>query len=228
MNVIDKIKALRRLSQNRSATPAEAASAAARIQELLLKHKLNESELGDDNDGIEWWPDPIWVGLRRSPWRTSLATGIAAANACRILHGTTNGGIRRMTVVGKKSDAEAVRYLYTYLERELERHCKKHLEKTSRDQTSAHLRASSFRLGFADTISRRLREQQASMCAAAESQGMHTGLVRIQRDEDAVQKWVAEKGLQVSKQKVFTIDAGSWRKGCENGATIDIRRAIGG
>jgi len=228
MNVIDKVKALRRLSENKSATPAEAASAAARVQELMLKHKLSEAQVRDAREGVEWWPEPLWVGKKRSPWRSILATGVAHANGCRILHGVLPGTPRRLTIIGKQSDAEVVRYLYAYLEREIERHCKLFLEKTSDSRTGSRLRAASFRVGFAETVARRLVEERTRAKAEAASHGTSAALMRLDQDEADVQVWVANKGLSSVKPKIAMVDASAWRSGCERGAAVAIRSAIAG
>lgn len=228
MDVIDKVKALKRLAENKSATPAEAASAAARVQELMLKHKLSDDQICDENEGVEWWPEPLWVGKNRSPWRSVLAIGIAQANACRVLHGVLPMGPRRLTIVGKKGDAEVVRHLYAYLEREIERHCKAFLAKTAETPTSARLRAASFRIGFAETVSRRLAEERARAKAEAENHGKSTGLIRLDRDEADIQRWVETKGLNTTKPRTTMVDAEAWRQGCERGAAVAIRSAIAG
>ncbi|NBT35513.1 MAG: DUF2786 domain-containing protein [Betaproteobacteria bacterium] len=228
MNVIDKIRCLRRLSENKSATPAEAANAAARVQELMLKHKLTAADVGEDEEDVTWWPEPLWTGKNRSPWRSVLAIGIATANACRILHGAAPGAARKMTVVGKKSDAEVVRYLYAFLEREIERHCKEFLDKSSESAPgSAKMRAKSFRLGFAETVSRRLREERTKAKAeAATSTTMERGLIRLDQDEAAIQKWIENKGLTSTKPKSVSVDSASWKAGCARGASIPIRSAL--
>lgn len=228
MTVIDKIKALRRLSENKSATPAEAASAAARVQELMLKHKLTEAEVGPTDEGVEWWPEPLWTGKRRCAWRSVLAIGVANANSCRILHGALPKGPRRMTIVGRKGDAEVVRYLYGYLEREIERHCKLHLEKDSPGGSSPRFRAASFRLGFAETLARRLAEERQRVRAEASDQRQEKGLMRLDQDEVDIQAWIANKGLTTATPRKVMVDATSWKQGCERGAAVAIRTALAG
>ncbi|NCA18102.1 MAG: hypothetical protein EBS90_13860, partial [Betaproteobacteria bacterium] len=179
-------------------------------------------------EDVTWWPEPLWTGKNRSPWRSVLAIGIATANACRILHGAAPGAARKMTVVGKKSDAEVVRYLYAFLEREIERHCKEFLDKSSESAPgSAKMRAKSFRLGFAETVSRRLREERTKAKAeAATSTTMERGLIRLDQDEAAIQKWIENKGLTSTKPKSVSVDSASWKAGCARGASIPIRSAL--
>lgn len=226
MNVIDKIQALKRLSENASATPAEAASAAARIQELLIKHKLSEADIGlGDEEEIKRHEDPLWQSKNYSRWRSALASGIAHLNACRVLRSKTNSGTK-FSIVGKATDVEVVRHLFAYVVREIERHARTYLSVSS-GRPNAKMRGSSYRLGFVDSVLSKLEAQKNQTRAEAEANGQSRGLIRLDQDDAAIEAWVkAQSHLKHVTPKAVGVESNSFREGQLDGSKLAIRSAL--
>jgi hypothetical protein len=229
MTPLDKIQALKRLSENKSATPAEAANAAARVQELMLKHKITEADLGVDDDGeeVSWFKDdPLHVSKRESTWRTMLAVGIANVNGCKCMTGVLPGGVRRITLVGRSSDVEVAKYLYAYLEREIDSLAKSHLASNG-GLTSALMRGKSFRLGAVNVVISRLTEQKHEVEEEARSQGQSSALTVIDKHDLDVQAWVDKHATSKRVVTNDAVDTASWHAGRAAANGIALRQAIG-
>jgi hypothetical protein len=122
MNIIDRIKKLHALAERNSSTE-EAASAAAKIQELCFKHNLELEEIvnaGGDQNAPHVRFDYLMPETTRTDvgWKRTLFGGIAKANFCQPVYipGTT-----QMAVVGQKHNFDAVVYTFEYLTREIQR-----------------------------------------------------------------------------------------------------------
>jgi hypothetical protein len=204
--VLDRIKKLLALAADAS-NEHEAALAAARAQELLLRHQLSESDLpNDQQEPIGEHPLTAEEGEhpdkwgRIEPWRMSLAVEIAEALNCVVLAIRT---ARRRTaanlkIAGRRSDCEAATYLYRYLAREVNRLADAWWEErlagarelsgkpkgvVPRDKVLRY--KTSFRVGAIATIGRRLKEARAVVGA----ESSQTGLVLASRLL-AVNQWV--------------------------------------
>jgi hypothetical protein len=234
MNALDKIQALKRLSENKSATPAEAANAAARVQELMLKHKITEADLGveDSAEEVTWFKDdPLHVSKRESTWRLMLAIGIANVNGCKCMTGFVPGGVRRTTLVGRASDVEVVKYIYAYLEREIDALAKSHLASYSKPPyLLAHtslMRGKSFRLGAVNVIISRLKEQKEQVEQEARTQGQSSALAVIDNREAGVQAWVDRHAKEKRVITNDSVDTASWHAGKAAANSIALHRALG-
>ena len=121
--ILDRVRKLLALSESDNAH--EAAQAARMAQELLAKHDLDAAMI-DAQESDE--PDEEFVNFgekgaplegryqRLATWRTLLGTHLARANGCfPYLAGS------KLNLVGRPSDGEKVRYLYTYFAHEVER-----------------------------------------------------------------------------------------------------------
>ena len=114
--IVRRVQKLLALAQ--STNPHEAASAAAKAQELLLAHKLSMSELAAAEREAE---DPMVndsreMGMRATKWKLSLAGTVARAYSCRFcfMSGTRDRKAK-MFFVGRKNDVEVAWYMYGYL-----------------------------------------------------------------------------------------------------------------
>lgn len=230
MSVLDKIQSLKRLSENKSATPAEAANAAARVQELMLKHQISEADLGVEED-VEWNKDPIYSGVRPSAWRSFLATGIASLNGCRVLRGTFPNGSYRATLVGRKGDVEQVRYLFEFVSREIERlwaRYRKTMEYATRPGVSGRTAGNSYRLGAVQVVLDRLKAQKDATTSEAAAAGQSGALVRLDERDAAVQAWLAKHApdRHQTPPKAIAVDTMAWQAGRRDGATITTVAAV--
>ena len=226
MSIVDKILALRRLSENKSATPAEAANAAARVQELMVKHQITEATLGTSEQSVEWDRDPIFASKKSCKWRTSLAVGVAKVNACRAMRAVKPDGSIHITIVGRASDIEVVRYMYAFIESTIDRLAKEYLKSSDRPNGSGMRLGNSYRLGFVIRIIARLEEQKPTTIAEAREAGQTVALVRVDERDLAVQEWVAKHAPRKHESKQTWIDKHSWAVGTRAADSIAIHSAI--
>ncbi len=181
-NIVSKVQKLLRLSTANN-NAEEAASAAAKAQELIDQHNLSAAMLALDSEPVNGIDDepvidfhqagsPLDQQKQQQRWRATLASVVARLNGCRIYF---KGG--SIALVGRPTDAETVRYLYGYLSREVERLASTQvgLGRTWRNN---------FRLGVVDTISVKLHEQhrkfEHDVRATARIEG-GTSLMRVDR-----------------------------------------------
>jgi hypothetical protein len=195
MQIIDLLRKLiaSEKSEREIGNQAAAEAFAAKAQELLLKHKLEmtdvefaaeeieEPVLGEQMDASEMigMPDK----MKSDRWISVLLTGIADANFCKVLSGRGN----RFVVVGRASDRAATSALFIYLSQACIEMAPKHADTNGygkRICPSALRRSflSSFKIGFAVAIYQRLRVKKAELKAGAQVQG----LIRIDQMERAV------------------------------------------
>ena len=143
----------------------EASAFAAKVQEMLLKHKL-ETAILETSETMEEVED-VWSsaedfgfrkGARYCTWFSALVHGIARANGCEVL-GTT--GSTNTRIIGAPSDRKIVQYLTSLMIQESNRL----LKKAQRDAKSmgfpfTRRDTNSWRVGFARGIGTRLHQQR--------------------------------------------------------------------
>lgn len=120
-SIAEKVRALLAKTVENGATVEEAASAAAKAQELLFKYNLDLAAFGEGPETNGYVNELHPLGAKNGVpvrWRRELFHAIAETNFCRSLHYTT--GTPRMAVIGRPHDVEFVRYLYDYLAATLE------------------------------------------------------------------------------------------------------------
>lgn len=224
MSIVDKVKALRRLSENPSATAAEAASAAARIQELMLKHQLTEEDLSDE-EPIGEDSEPLYRGKSWRRWQSALSTGIAQVNACRCVKGVAADGAKRIRIVGRPEDRANVRYLFEYVSRELNRLCRKHMASVGRMRPRNE--AESYRIGFVEAVVARIKAMREEVVAAARAEGNERGIIRLDQRMAEIEAWTQAR-FTIGKPTRITLSAGAWHAGHRDGEKLDIRRPVAG
>jgi hypothetical protein len=103
------------LALSSSPNEHEAALAAQRIQEILLKHNLDLAEITAQEEDSGYKRADVDLKVKQNViWRKVLINVVAINNFCRVLdwNGTT-----KVSIVGKQYNIEVVQYLYTYLDR---------------------------------------------------------------------------------------------------------------
>ena len=155
---LERAKKLLRVTEANGATPAEAANAAARAQEIMDRFKLSAAGvLSDDAAPIEshepimeFSHDPLSRDTRLPRWKGWLALLIAEQNQCTVYASSGN-----LILIGRPSDVQICRYLFTWLAGEIER-------LASRDCKGCGISYwNNYRIGATETVLRRLREQHA-------------------------------------------------------------------
>lgn len=218
-DIRERIRRLLALSE--SSNVHEAAAAAAKAQELMTKHQIDQAEVaelaGEDDEPLE--DEELQVfGSKVVTWRECLAAALATANGCDLYHRISRQGGRRRAssrIVGPVGAVAAVRYMLAYLEREVDRLCQKEAGDWGRGALPRSWYRN-FRFGAAYAIGRRLHAAAKEVRAAA---APGCALVRVDRDAERVAAAMAEKGLKASRKPSVT-DTSAFAEGMKAGRTV--------
>lgn len=231
-DIIEKVKKLHRLAACESATPDEAALAAARAQEIIDRYKLKMDDLGDDETvddekaSLDDLPlDEFVHNWLVTPWTVRLGNFICFTNQCRLITYTRrqiNGKtypIRTLKIVGHPSDVMLVRYLYGYLKGEVLR-----LDSNCPVKDGKWRRA--YCIGIVDTICMKIREQgyatknQAKQSVVNNERGLirlNSALARLEQRESSVELFIKDS---MKTKKSRTGD-------CQTDSDLDNARRLG-
>lgn len=123
--IIDKIRKLMTLAN--SANEHEAALAAARATELMLKHEIEEAQLAV-TEGAEVIEEVESQSIDETgsivPWKGNLCAGLAQSMGCEFYYGSARGGAghkrhRTYLIIGQEAKRAMIKYMYKYLCAEL-------------------------------------------------------------------------------------------------------------
>lgn len=123
-NIIDKIKKLRNLAENKASSVDEAATAARLAEEILQKHQIEEAELeitlGSSEQVMEDTTSLTDWKQRQTVWQNILLVHLCKAYNCEgvVKHVGSNLGF---FAIGRPSDLATLRYQYSYFVLELTR-----------------------------------------------------------------------------------------------------------
>ena len=148
--ILDKAAKLKNLS-DRAGTPEEAALAATRLQELLLRHNIDMQSLPMEEETYVKEEFELQANRNSKTWQSSLYSAIAKANQCeaiRLYQG--RGETPKMCVVGRTHNIQVINYLFTYLCNEIIRLSKQH--------NKSALFQRSFCVGATVTVTKRVLE----------------------------------------------------------------------
>ena len=224
-SILDRIKKLQALADG-GADVNECALAAARAQELIEHHRIEEAELceltlEEAHFSHEVLEEERGVTLRS--WRVQLARTLARHNNCKSLVSRGKRKTRRrpavkakLKIVGAPDNIALVRYLFQAVARSIERLCRKSI----REGEGAGKRwANSFRVGAVTTVKKRLEEARARAREDAPS----TALVRVDAEMTRVAQWMYDN---VSLGKTYrtsdSLDPGGFYAVVEAGKQLDL------
>jgi len=162
--VIDLIAKLLRLST--SSNEHEAALAASRAQELLIKHNLSMAEIEAHRDDKDKTPVnllsetlDITVPKNYGDWKKFLIASVAKYNLCKAILSSDGS---RVYIIGPQQNVEVVKLLYGWLVDQImtlsSKACK---EYTGYDRIPTFRRA--FFIGAVDTVRNRLYQNWMEM-----------------------------------------------------------------
>jgi len=148
--ILEKVKKLLALGQ--SENEHEAALAVARAQALMEKHSISEAMLqldgAEPEEEIQPWADPLFAGKVGS-WRYRLGDVLAEANGVKVYKSG-----KSLKVIGRASDVQAVRYLFGFCLREIDRIAK------ARAAGNGRTWANNFRIGCVDAIREAIKKER--------------------------------------------------------------------
>lgn len=183
--VVEKIKKLLELSK--SGNEHEAATAAARVAELMAKHEISAADLtvdtGEprtergriDNDEDGW-------STRYQAWKSTLAEVCALAVGARSWqqrHDSDNS-LYKITIVGPVGSVNAARYLYMWLLKEVRR--------VSSHERNARGENDAWRTSFRVAMINRLHERMQAMRKQTFKEASSTAMVRVDATATAVKE----------------------------------------
>lgn len=155
-SIVEKIKKIRAKQQNEACTAEESASYAGIIQNLIFQHNIEEEQLLDKEHIPFYDKENFDLGVKSTTmkkWRASLIHAIATFNFCRVFNYQDSSYV---TLVGQEENREAVKFLYTVLEKQLITAQKNALKNVYYNKGEF---TKSFYIGAANTIYVRLEEQ---------------------------------------------------------------------
>jgi len=250
---LQKIKAHQE-SAEKIGSVEEAQAFAEMLQRLLLKHNLEMTDLEFeqheqdepiDQFTINWEEHGLKTKRMRIEWEETLASIVARANFCRILvHHDSN----RITLVGRKSDAQVAEYLIVTLRRSAKKIAYNSLNEFIRENktkaicricfktkdlhvfelhdflretlTDHHGFKASFITAFVNRIRERLEETKKTVVNTS------TALVRVDKVEAALRNYMAQFGKAKSKA-LGSVNGNSnaegWRRGRAAADAINLK-----
>jgi len=189
----------------------EAKAFAAKLQQLLIKHKLSLSDveymqLEKEEDIaefiIDWEAYDLPVSKKRSTWITYLGNTIAQYHGCLVV---TTPGINRMGLIGRESNCKIAEYILVRLIKS----CQQMAQEKYNELYYQHWKRNclesmkgfkkSFYFGFASAVGGRLKEQLKEVPTETS-----TALVRVGNEIEEILSWV-ESSSKYKKAKPASI-----------------------
>lgn len=218
-DLIQRLQKVRALTE--SSVPGEAAAAAAKLQEILLKYNLEMDDIEDDSPASDdrYVKEELELGTTSGNminWRRILLSGVARSLMCAAFG---YQGTRKMVIVGQRHNIEIVRHFYDYLSSEISRLADATWIKV-RNRTREHARSwkSSFYNGAVDIVVQRLEEKYQQVS----NRDSHTQalVLRNERDlDDAV-------GNLIGRVRKNTVRQRYSEAGYSNGARVGKRVSL--
>jgi len=235
-DAMSRVRKLLRLAGNNS-NAHEAALAAAKAQEIMLRWKLDAVDVTLDSDAPKavdpvrnyYQNDPIDSGKHLAGWKAFLIGAIARANCCKPVH--CNDGRRGTTVrvIGTQANAQTVAYLYTYISREIERLCKAEMRENAEagfGEANGKAWANSYKRGAVEGVRKVLADLKTRI--KTEYASNSTALMILSREETALEQFYAQQHFGKARASYSGArDSGAYAQGVAAGRTISVNRGIG-
>lgn len=178
-NIVDKIRKLLELSK--STNEHEAAAAAARAADLMLEHQISEAELQAAKPEAERQVAPparVVLGTyeRGAHWQWVIQSGLADAFGGVAFYARSRERLDAYdaVVIGPEPATASIGYMYTYLTGEVRRLADaayadevRECRESCVEPPSARGWKGAFRVGAAEVIAQRLREQHRAAAGRA-------------------------------------------------------------
>ena len=224
-DLIQRLQKIRALTE--SSVPGEAAAAAAKLQEILLKYNLDMEDIEEDSSNAldKYVREDLELGVSSGGminWRRILLSGIARSLMCAAFG---YKGASRMVVVGHKRNIEMVGHFYGYLSWEISRLADIAWEKArSRSSENARSWKNSFYNGAVDIVVRRLQEKYQQV--SRQDKRSQALVLRNERDlGEAVENLVGRVRKNSVRQRHS--DAG-YSRGARAGKRVNLNKPVRG
>ncbi len=220
-HIIDKVRKL--LALSRSSNAHEAASAAAKANQLIDEYRLSVGQLTPDNtdtDPVETASEPLLHSNRVMMWRKSLAIRLASHYGCFVWNSPRPHAAINYQVAGRKSDIEVLNYMFAYISTECDRIT------LSTAKGKGRTFAESYRRGFVDGV---LSQLDASRQTVAKASNDPQALVKLDDRTQAARRHI-EASTHLSKGKSVTAsrtDSSAFQSGQSAGRSMHLGQSLG-
>jgi len=215
-NIVEIIQKLLGLST--SSNPEEAGAAAAKVQQLLLEHNLTLEGVRQTAEQREYIMQEEWLTCTRlqKTWKTGLYDIVAKHNSCFMINLVYDD---RIGTIGKKHNLEIVRYLYTYLERTIERLS---VEAAVHEHRNRGLFKRSYCHGAIATINKRLEANKRWM-----QQDVGCRDLIVKTDQELTTE-VKQHFPHIRRDKISVRDLDAYWRGKEDAKQIPLHEGVTG
>lgn len=220
----------------------EAATFAAKASELLMRHKLELSEvelqLEEDEDPLtnDYADISESLGLssnKREPWLTALFHNVAKAHFCTALYVPHS---KRVRLIGRESNRQIVVYLVAVLAKAARDLAAQHATEARREaeRTTSWTHSNwsrrdtirtkaSFLVGFVTTV----RERLAAMRKEVEEAGGQFAMVRFNKAEEEVRNAAAAHAGK-GRNKLSVHNENAYKAGQAAGQNVSLHGGLNG
>lgn len=178
-----QVAKLLKLAEHANTNAEEAATAAAKAQDIMTRFKISRLSVETGNgaaaeaeEGIINFADKgaplVDATGRLAAWLGRLAVCVAKANQCMVYSCNRANG-KSLELIGRPSDAETVRYLFALLRNEVDRLVRLHGKGCGR------VWCSNFRIGVVDAIHEKLEAQAAQTAAELRTQAVADAVTNV-------------------------------------------------
>ncbi len=220
-SIIEKVQKLLALAKSSNINEAAAATAAA--NKLIDQYRLSEADLSlsSEDDQIVEDDGFVYETGRIIPWKNSLAITLAKHYGCAMFNSTIypNGRkVSRYKLIGKKSDIQITKYMFSWLTAE----CNRLLEKEAYGK--GKIFSQSYCQGFVSGVSQQLVQSRA----AAKQEASSSAIIKIDaREQEAVSFMNKLYNLKSSKaHSASRIDPRAFDAGMSKGKSIHLGQSL--
>jgi hypothetical protein len=210
-SLINKIRNLLKMTTSNGCTEAEAAAAAAKVQELMIAHNISisqvkVSERSEPAENVD--RAAVRKGGKLVRWKIALLDGCAQANFCKCYSRHYCGDVE-MIVVGKPTNRAACMEVFEYLEATIERLAARAIKQRP-SYESARSYGNAFRYGAAERLRARLKEsiRQASEKGAAGSTAIVVADVYKAAFAE-IERYYQQNNVRLSRGRGASVKSGS-------------------
>lgn len=178
--ISDRIRKLLAVAGGKGSTPNEVETAAAMAQKLMQDAKLTEADITDlSEDGSTIVDVPAGAEGFMASWKFSLVTNVSRSFFCEAV-GLRVGRRRKVRIIGRKADTEAVLAVMSFLVPEIDRLVDEDAKSGAgnifeetidlffSDGSKSRERREAYRAGLASGVSVRLRDEARNFAASSE------------------------------------------------------------
>lgn len=230
--VIAKVNKLRELSKN-NPNQHEAQAAAAAADRLISQHQLSEMDLQIKDsraaESIEIISEALFTSGRVMLWKSQLAVILCNHYGCEVFVSTVSsdsgrrGTEKAYKVVGRRSDFDIVKYMFTWLSELITECCK------NEASGMGHAFSQNYAIGIVQGIKNQLKAQHDNLKKEAKHQGMSAAMVLLDNRLTAAKDYLNQElggKLKKSQPSKQSLHAGAYQAGVQKGESIPLTKGI--